>query len=481
MTAINFGEWTPDQPDLGSGCVDAKNVIPTAVGYRPLPSLAALSGAADARLRGVYAAKQSNGTVKIFAGDSTKLYEFAAADSGLDNISKSGNYTLTGDEGWRFVQFGNIVIAASNSQILQSYTLGSSSLFADVTGAPTAKYIAVVRDFVMTANTSSSNQQVRWSGIGDSTSWAQSATTQADSQTIYGLGAITGLVGGEFATILCEEGIVRATYAGSPLVFQFDAVETARGCAIPGTVASIGGATIYWSGDGFYLFDGATSQAIGAEKVDRFFADDLNIGDINRCSAAIDPVNKLYVLAYSDGNGGSQPNTLLMFNYALGRWSRGEVSTDLVAPIYTAGYSMETLDNISSSLDALPASLDSPIFNGGQFAFAGSDDSKISTFTGAALTSVIETGEQVLPAGQRALVNAVTPLVTGVSPTTTVQVLTRNRQQDTETATTAASVNADGWAPVRSNGRFHRVRLNVSGTWTDARGVDVQAQAAGLR
>ena len=215
MTEVNFGEWTPDQPDFNAGCADALNVIPTAKGYRPLPSLAALSGAADARLRGIFPAKQSDGTVKIFAGDGTKLYLFDRSDSGLDNVSKSGNYTLAADEPWRFVQFGNIVIAASNSQILQSYTIGSSSLFADVTGAPTAKYVAVVRDFVMTANTSTSNQQVVWSGIGDSTSWSASATTQADSQTIYGLGAITGLVGGEFATILCEEGIVRGTYAGS--------------------------------------------------------------------------------------------------------------------------------------------------------------------------------------------------------------------------------------------------------------------------
>ena len=481
MTAVNFGEWTPDQPSLGSGCADALNVIPTARGYRPLPSLSALSNAADARLRGIFPAKQSNGTVKLFAGDGTKLYLFGAGDSDLDNVSKSGNYTLSGDEPWRFVQFGNIVIAASNSQILQSYTLGSSSLFADVSGAPTCKYIDVVRDFVMTANTSTSNQQVLWSALGDSTSWAASATTQADSQTIYGLGAITGLVGGEFATILCEEGIVRGTYAGSPLVFQFDAVETARGCAIPGSVAAIGNNTIYYSGDGFYLFDGATSTPIGTEKVDRFFADDLNLGDVERCSAAIDPVNKLYVLAYSDGNGGSQPNKLLVYNYSLGRWSRGEVETDLVAPIYTAGYTLEELNNVNSSLDALPASLDDPIWKGGEFAFAGSDDSKISTFTGTALTSVIETGEQTLPDGQRTMVNAVTPLVTGISPTTTVQVLTRNRQQDDETATTAASVNDDGWAPVRANGRFHRVRLNVSGVWTNAQGVDVQAQAAGMR
>ena len=63
MTAVNFGEWTPDQPNLGSGCADALNVIPTAKGYRPLPSLAALSNAADARLRGVFPAKQSSGTV----------------------------------------------------------------------------------------------------------------------------------------------------------------------------------------------------------------------------------------------------------------------------------------------------------------------------------------------------------------------------------------------------------------------------------
>jgi hypothetical protein len=78
------------------------------------------------------------------------------------------------------------------------------------------------------------------------------------------------------------------------------------------------------------------------------------------------------------------------------------------------------------------------------------------------------------------MINAVTPLVTG-SPTTTVQVLTRNRQQDNETTSAAASINADGWAPVRSNGRFHRVRLNVSGVWTNAQGVDVQVQSAGRR
>lgn len=478
---INFGEWTPDQPELGAGAADAKNVIPAARGYRPLSSLADLSDASDAYLRGIFASKQSDGSVKLWAGDGTKIYLFAPGDSDLDNVSKSGNYSIGPDNGWRFVQFGNMLIAAGGTgTILQSYTLGSSSLYADVSGAPNAKFIAVVRDFVMTGNTSTSNQQIRWSGIGDATSWATSATTQADAQIIYGLGEITGLVGGEYATVLCENGIVRASYVGSPLVFQIDAVETARGCSLPGSVANVGSSVFYWSGDGFYLFDGQASRPIGAEKVNRYFESDFNLAGKNRVSAAVDPLNQIYVIAYAGAQSGGRPNKLLIYNYALDRWSRAEVSTDLVAPMFTAGYTLDGLDAVSSVLDNLPASLDSPLWSGGEFVFAGGD-SKIQTFTGSALTSVIETGEQGIENGRSAMIRSVTPLVTGVSPTTTVQVLSRNRQQDDETATSAASVGADGWASVRSNGRFQRVRLNITGTWDTAQGVDVTAQATGMR
>ena len=107
--------------------------------------------------------------------------------------------------------------------------------------------------------------RARWSGIGDATSWAVSATTQADFQDIMDMGSITGLVGGEYATILMEKGIVRASYIGSPLIFQFDNVETRRGCKVPGSVANVGHFVFYLSDDGFYMFNGQTSKAIGRE------------------------------------------------------------------------------------------------------------------------------------------------------------------------------------------------------------------------
>ena len=145
---IPFGEWLPDQAPLNSsGATVATNVIAAARGYRPFLGLANLSQAADAYLRGFFATIDSGGTVHLFAGNATKLFKFNAATAALDDV-KSGAYTLASDDQWQFVQFGNSVYAASGlSNLLQKYTLGSSSTFADVSGSPKAKFLAVIRDF----------------------------------------------------------------------------------------------------------------------------------------------------------------------------------------------------------------------------------------------------------------------------------------------------------------------------------------------
>ena len=150
---IKFGEWMPDQPDFqNAGSTEAQNVLPSASGYAPIKTLEVLSGAADNRIRGIFPAKDNSGNIKLFIGDAGKLYEFDASDSGLDSIGKGGGYTLSDDEYWKFVQFGDRVIAAGGTgETLQSYVLGSSSAFADVSGSPKAKFIASVRDFIMSA------------------------------------------------------------------------------------------------------------------------------------------------------------------------------------------------------------------------------------------------------------------------------------------------------------------------------------------
>ena len=87
-----FGEWLPDQPSYNNpGVTLATNVVPVAAGYKSFKAMSDYSGAADAYLRGIYAAKGSDATNNLFAGDETKLYIYNSATTALDNKSKAGN------------------------------------------------------------------------------------------------------------------------------------------------------------------------------------------------------------------------------------------------------------------------------------------------------------------------------------------------------------------------------------------------------
>ena len=120
-------------------------------------------------------------------------------------------------------------LKSSNSKILCVSLIPPSTTIP----VPVFDFIAVVRDQVWTANIDEGSGRVpfrtRWSAINNSTSWTV-GTDQADFQDIPDAGAITGLVGGEYATILLEKAIARASYVGSPLIYQIDRVETSRGC-----------------------------------------------------------------------------------------------------------------------------------------------------------------------------------------------------------------------------------------------------------
>lgn len=484
---MQFGEWLPDQPDyMNAGVVTAENVVPVASGYAPINEFVAYSGSANGTLLNVFAAKDDTGNVKLFAGDSTKLYEFNSATSALDDITNTGgDYSLTSTERWKFVQFGNEVIAAGGiGENLQKFQVGTDSNFSDLAAsAPKADFLTVVRDFVWTGNIDEGSgrkpYRVKWSGFNDTTSWT-AGTDQADFQDIPDAGAITGMVGGEYCTILMERAIVRATYSGPPLIFQFDKVETARGCQVAGSVCNIGHTIFYLSDDGFYAFDGQSSKPIGAEKINRFFFDDFDFSYKEKMTSTVDPQRQLAIWSYVSNNSlSTTPNRLLIYNYALNRWSLANVDADLVAPFFTAGYTLEGLDNINTSVDALPASLDSALYKGGQFLFGGAKGAKIFAFTGDPIAATIETGETSMVKGKHAIVTRIYPYHEGGS--VTLEVGTRNLHSNAATFTTAQSPNTNGFAPFRDQGRYHRFKMNISGTWSLAQGLDVDAREIGRR
>lgn len=482
---IKFGEWLPDQPDLeNAGVTVATNVIPALSGYRSINSLSAVSNAGDSILKGIFASKDNSGSVKLFAGDAGKLYEFDTSTSNLSDISKGGGYSLADNEYWRFAQFGTSVIASGGiGETLQEFTLGTDSVFADLANAPKADFVAIVRDQVWIANIDEGSGRIpyrtRWSGINDATSWTV-GTDQADFQDIVDAGAITGLVGGEYATILMEKAICVAQYVGTPLIYQIDKVETTRGCAFAGSVGNIGRLVFYLSEDGFYSFDGRQIAPIGAEKINKFFYNDFNQSLAYKMSCAVDPTNQIVAWSYvSNANTTTTPDKLLMYNYSIQRWSIAEIDTDLIRPFYTSGYNTEGLDNLGTNLDSLTTQLDSPLYKGGTFLFGGSLSNKIQSFSGSPLSATIDTAEFQITKGKNSLITRVVPYFTDGSITTQVGV--RDKQDDSITFSSASSLNNDGFIPHRSQGKYHRIRMNVSGDWNYAQGVDIEGQPLGRR
>ena len=119
------------------------------------------------------------------------------------------------------------------------------------------------------------------------------------------------------------------------------------------------------------------------------------------------------------------------------------------------------------------------MYKGGGYIFGGSKQKKLHSFTGSSLEAMVETSEFNVATNKHAVLHRVIPVTEG--GTVTVQVGTRNRQTDSVTLGTAASLNADGFCPTRSQGRFHRVRCNLTGNWNFAQGVDIDGAATGER
>jgi hypothetical protein len=340
---IQFKDWLPDQPSILDAVSEANNVVPLAVGYGPFSSAVDYSASASENLNNVFAAKVNN-DVSTFAGGNTKLFKLDTANLSFEDVTRAAG-AYTGTDRWQFMQFGTVVLAANNSQKIQAFDVSSSTDFADVAAAaPVAKYITAVRDFVVAANIGAGTypSRVQWSDINDETDWTSGATSQSDYQDLPDGGNITGITGGEFGLILLEKAVVRMSYAGSPLFFQFDTISRNVGCIEGGSVAQYSGTTYFLSDDGFYACNGQSLVGIGSEKVDRYFFKNANIGDIDSISAAVDPERNLVMWNYTNVSGG---RSLLIYNFEIQKWSEADTDVTYLSTLATTGTSLDAIDS----------------------------------------------------------------------------------------------------------------------------------------
>lgn len=356
---LEFAEYLPDQPVFQGGAAEMLNVFASERGVRPFPALSTVTNALTARCQGAAYFRDSSGNAKTFAGDATKLYLLSSTTFSDASRTVGGVYATSADDQWDFAQFGTLAIAVNGTDAPQKFTIDSSSNWAALGGSPTtgARFVEVMGDFVVLARFPNAKQDVAWSGINDAESWAASATTQADSQTIPDGGEITGLVGYEYGGLVFQErAIRRMDYEGSPVIFRFKKIATDIGATIPGSVAGFGDRAFFVHRSGFFMVAGGSQIIpIGAGKVDRFFWSDIDTFYMTRTSAAVDPVNKLYAILYCGDDSGGTPNRLLLFHWDTGKWSRATPgSTEFIwSATAQSGFTLDSLDNYSTGINLL--------------------------------------------------------------------------------------------------------------------------------
>ena len=139
---------------------------------------------------------------------------------------------------------------------------------------------------------------------------------------------------------------------------------------------------------------------------------------------------------------------------------------------------LEELDNISTSIDALPTSLDSVLWLGGRYFLGGTRGNYVMTYTGAPATARIETGD--IDAGARSLVTLARPHVDRGSAN--VSVSSRTRLDETVSYSSAVAADDENRVSLRSNGRYHRFRVTPTGdNWKNAIAIDVDIIGQGGR
>lgn len=484
MSEIPFGPYEPDLASVGTSKSSyVRNVVPRADGWGPIQSVSEFTSAMAGYCRGVAGAVQLDNSTAIFGGNDSALFMVDPTARSWSNVSKGGGYTVSTKELWDFAQFGNGVIAVTNNNNPQIYTLGSSSAFADLAGSPPqARRVSVVGDFVVLSGLTSNPNRIQWCGINDPTFWT-AGSNQADYNDFPDGGYVQGIAGGEVGIVFQDRAIRRMIYVGPPLIFQFQRLSEDRGVLMRYSICKSGGLTFFLSNDGFYMIDrGGTMTPIGSKRVDRTVLADADLTNPRYMQAIADPVSKRVHWFYKSA-ASANINVLdkeLIYDWSLDKWSQADASVTGASSVIPLPTTLESLDAIGN-LDALPYSLDSYTSTYASSLAIMTSGGRLGFRTGANVEATLDTPEGMIGNGVRTYVKGAQPI--GDAAGALVSCRSRDRLFDTYIEGVETPIGVRGYATFRANGRFNTIRTRIPAgqLWSYIRSVDVDSQKAGLR
>jgi len=474
------------------GLLEARNAIPSSsdTGYRPLNTLNTTIPAFEVEsvkqpILGHTWMQDSDLVVHNFAGTASALLRLSGSSLTWVDVSQSGGYTAV--TGWSFARFGDRIIAVCPEEVPQYFDADSTE-FDDLPGSPpTAKHIAVVRDFVVLGDLENFPYRVQWSGFFNSEIWTVGdMQNQSDFQDFYGEGGrIQKIVGGEYGLIFQEHSIRLMEYEGPPNVFRFSEIQQARGTPAPGSVVRAGAMTFFYSWDGFCVIMDRQIKNIGTAKINNWFRDRTSAASLKTgMTATIDRRRRLVMWSYA-ANGSDTNNEILIYNWASDRWSYASEGATFLGEWSAPGYTLEDLDTlVGTDIDAMTVSLDSDLYKGGDVgvvAFSSDGDGQL--FDGEPGTCEFVTGDLAPAGGGRVFVTGLRPIIEDQAGNAAILGAVQARGLTTQNTNQSALLapDAHGEVPLRVDTRFMRAVLRITGNFRMAQMIELLLRQSGKR
>jgi hypothetical protein len=495
MSKIPLAAWRPDQPTLGGdGLPMVLNCLQGPGYYRPIGSPQAISATGFEGIpNGIWVAERPNGELLQFVASDGVIYRVPGRTTTPVNVSP--DYDYDDEAPWTgVVQYGPELIVANYQDAIQVIDLADvDDSFHDLSNeAPKARYLAVVKDLIVAANTfdltdGAVGTRVRWHGINDPATglpnirlWDVSVETRADFQDIPDIGNIQGITGGEFGSIICAKGISRLSFGGS-YVFNANTVVRNVGCTAPGSIAQYVASTFFLGDDGvIYRFDGSGVAAVNKNKNDVFLKGDIDLAWLDRMTSVADPGRGIIFWSYAgSGNISGQPNRLLAYSIAEDEFTVSEIVADRLGPVLSFARDLDD-ENDFPDLDSGDLNLDDPrLWVGGFVQIGMLADGELRGLSGPPLTGAWEIGDLELSEGRRAVLNRA--LIHHDGGTVTLRIGTREKVGGPVVWSGAHAPQSDGFFKTRATGRYHRIRIEAAGDWRKSQSAEIWGAGLGMR
>lgn len=460
--------YAPDSdPNIIGVLTNASGVVPTLKGMKGAPSPSSVNMATlAATCVGAALITKLDGTMRLFAGTPTKIYE--TGTSTWSDVSRSAAYNVAATSSWRFAQQGNVSFAANGTDTVQASV--STGAFSCIAGAPAAAIVETVGKFVFALNTSTNAHGIQWSALNDYTNWSTSISTQAGSDVITATpGPITaGRRFGNAIVVYKKNSMYLGTYAGAPTVWEFNLIPEGAGALSQEVVVNIGTPEnpkhIFMGESDFWIYDGSKPSRIGTNRVKLQVFGSLFQNRYYACKSLHDKKNTL-VYFYYPTKDSTQPDKCVVYNYLTDKWGVDDRQIEATVEFVGANVSYDGLGGLYATYDSLPAQPYDSAFVGVQQALPAifTTSHVLQTLTGIAGSTSITTGDYGDDVKFSTLTRVRPRFLTAPTTATLIDYY-RNNSGDTLTAASAVTLSNGAFDFMR-DARWHRLQMNFTGDW----------------